>query len=66
MADPVDTGNAAPGLTSVTVVFLIWLFLTFVERVWTKWRKSDTWEIDDSCISLGLVSTPGFLERRRN
>lgn len=56
MSSSTGTGNTAPGLTTVSALLLTWSLLTYIVRVWVKLSKSDGWAIDDTTISIALVS----------
>lgn len=55
MPQTVGTGNTAPGLTSAAALLFVWAALTYAVRAWVKLKKSDTWGVDDTCISASLV-----------
>lgn len=55
MSATAGTGNTAPGLTSTAALFFIWALLTYIVRAWVKLRKSDSWGIDDTTITLSLL-----------
>lgn len=55
MSESAGTGNTAPGLTSVAALLFIWALLTYIVRAWVKLRKSDSWGIDDTTISISLL-----------
>lgn len=55
MSQPAGTGNTAPGVTTVAVLLLIWALFTYAIRAWVKLRKSDTWGVDDTAISISLL-----------
>lgn len=55
MSQPAGTGNTAPGLTTAAALLFIWAFLTYAVRAWVKLRKSDSWGIDDTTITISLL-----------
>jgi hypothetical protein len=55
MSDTPEPGGFALGLPSAAVLFLVWAFLFYLARVWSKLGKDDLWGTDGSLISLAMV-----------
>jgi hypothetical protein len=53
--DPPERGDIALGLPSAAVLFLVWAFLFYLARMWSKLGKDDLWGTDGSLISLAMV-----------
>jgi len=59
MSTTPSLGSSAPALPSAAVLFLIWAFLFYLARIWSKIGKSDRWGSDGTAISLAVVSVSG-------
>jgi hypothetical protein len=60
MSDTPEPGGIALGLPSAAVLFLIWAFLFYLARIWSKLGKGDLWGTDGSLISLAMVIYEAF------
>lgn len=47
--------DRASWLSTATVLFFIWSFLSLCVRVWVKLGRKHKWGVDDSAISAALV-----------
>ena len=56
MSSSSSPGSSMPGLPSVAVLFLVWAFLFYLARLWSKVGKTDSWGSDGTVISLAMVS----------
>jgi hypothetical protein len=56
MSDTPEPGGIALGLPSAAVLFLVWAFLFYLARIWSKLGKDDLWGTDGSLISLAMVT----------
>jgi hypothetical protein len=56
MSDTPKPGGIALGLPSAAVLFLVWAFLFYLARIWSKLGQDDLWGTDGSLISLAMVT----------
>lgn len=47
--------NQGAWLSTATALFFAWALLTLLVRLWVKLRHRETWQLDDSSISLAFV-----------
>jgi hypothetical protein len=55
MSDTPEPSGMALGLPSAAVLFLVWAFLFYLARIWSKLGRDDLWGMDGSLISLATV-----------
>ncbi|KAK3623690.1 hypothetical protein LTR56_021447 [Elasticomyces elasticus] len=56
MSTTSNPGDSAPGLPSAAILFLIWAFMLYLARIWSKISKSDPWGSDGNVISLAMLA----------
>ncbi|KAK5675163.1 hypothetical protein LTS10_012237 [Elasticomyces elasticus] len=61
MSTTSNPGDSAPGLPSAAILFLIWAFMLYLARIWSKISKSDTWGSDGNVISLAMLAAIGHV-----
>ncbi|KAK3673378.1 hypothetical protein LTR78_006611 [Recurvomyces mirabilis] len=50
-------GSSMPGLPTVAVLFLVWAFLFYLARLWSKFGKTDSWGQDGTVISMAMLAS---------
>ena len=47
--------DRGPWLSTATALFSTWSLLTLLVRLWVKLRHRESWQLDDSTISVAFV-----------